>query len=281
MKRVLLLLVVLFAWYGFASGQSSKAKDGLQAATNAALSYAQDAQLVAVQSVPGSSVNVDGTCPMGWAFCYMSFAKDSTYLVEFNCGRTLVYCNSAKNSMYNYSGVLDVTGTTWLNSDSVAELAEDNGGEQCRAENENCMMILCKGLYTPDTLRTVWDVIYSGAGGTSLSVLIDPLTGEILSAPATAVHEFADAPSTPQIGQNYPNPFGVSTSISFTLGVAGNVTLAVYDQLGRYVSTLASGRMEAGAHSVAFDASNLPEGMYFYKLSAGGVTQTRRMAIIK
>lgn len=84
-----------------------------------------------------------------------------------------------------------------------------------------------------------------------------------------------------ELEQNYPNPFNPSTVVGFRLSVAGNAKLTVYDVLGREVAVLVDGPMSAGAHSVTFDASNLTSGVYLYKLEAGGMTQVRRMSLVK
>ena len=86
--------------------------------------------------------------------------------------------------------------------------------------------------------------------------------------------------------QNYPNPFNPSTSIRFSLAQASEVSVKVYNILGAEVSVLVNDEMPAGVYEVAFDASNLPSGSYFYRLEAvqasGLVTQqTRQMTLLK
>jgi len=81
--------------------------------------------------------------------------------------------------------------------------------------------------------------------------------------------------------QNYPNPFNPATIIRFTLPKSTQAELTVIDLLGRVVETLAKGRYEAGMHQVAFDASDLPSGMYFYRLTTSDFTQTRKMLLVK
>lgn len=78
---------------------------------------------------------------------------------------------------------------------------------------------------------------------------------------------------------NSPNPFTRSTTIHFTLPSAEYVTLKVYDAEGREVSRLASGEMGAGEHDVAFERDALPAGVYFYRITAGGMSQTGAMVI--
>jgi hypothetical protein len=87
--------------------------------------------------------------------------------------------------------------------------------------------------------------------------------------------------NTFELKQNYPNPFNPSTQISFSLAENGLVTLSVYNLLGQEVKTLINRNMEAGLHSISFDASGLQSGVYLYKLTASGSTLTRKMMYLK
>ncbi len=84
-----------------------------------------------------------------------------------------------------------------------------------------------------------------------------------------------------ELPQNYPNPFNPTTVISYQLSAVGYVTLKVYDVLGREVETLVNRKQNPGSHTVTFDASKLPSGVYFYRLNAGTYTATRKMMVIK
>ena len=78
--------------------------------------------------------------------------------------------------------------------------------------------------------------------------------------------------------QNYPNPFRVKTIIAFQLGRPDIVDLAIYNVEGKMVSELLRGEhLARGFHRVSYSGSELPPGVYFCRLSAGGRTQTRRM----
>lgn len=86
--------------------------------------------------------------------------------------------------------------------------------------------------------------------------------------------------------QNYPNPFNPSTVINYNIPVSGDVSLKVYDMIGREVKTLVNGFISNGSYSVNFDGSNLSSGIYFYKLEAVGKTgekfvSTKRMVLVK
>jgi hypothetical protein len=81
--------------------------------------------------------------------------------------------------------------------------------------------------------------------------------------------------------QNYPNPFNPKTNIVFDLVENGTVTLNVYNPVGQLVATVVNGSLSAGRHTVMFDASNLPSGMYLYRLEAPGFTATQKMLLMK
>ena len=86
---------------------------------------------------------------------------------------------------------------------------------------------------------------------------------------------------TYRLEQNYPNPFNPTTNITYVLPKTENVSLKVYDVLGREVATLVNEVKPAGAYTVPFNASNLASGVYFYKLQAGSFVQTKKMMLIK
>ncbi|PDH57545.1 MAG: hypothetical protein CNE38_00240 [Rhodothermaeota bacterium MED-G12] len=82
--------------------------------------------------------------------------------------------------------------------------------------------------------------------------------------------------------QNYPNPFNPTTNISFSLADASPVKLTIYNLLGQEVARLISGKvMNAGTHTVAFNAASLSSGVYLYRLEAGSFVSNKRMTLIK
>ena len=84
-----------------------------------------------------------------------------------------------------------------------------------------------------------------------------------------------------ELSQNYPNPFNPATTISFNLPEAGNVKLTLFDILGQEIKTLVNEFKESGVHTINFNASELNSGMYIYKIESNGLTQTRKMTLIK
>jgi hypothetical protein len=88
------------------------------------------------------------------------------------------------------------------------------------------------------------------------------------------------------LSQNFPNPFNPVTVIRFNIPVSGNVSLKVYDMLGKEIRSLVSGFNTAGSYNINFDGSSLSSGVYFYKLEAAGkdgnnFVMTKRMVLIK
>lgn len=90
-----------------------------------------------------------------------------------------------------------------------------------------------------------------------------------------------DLPGRFLLGQNVPNPFNAHTVIKYWLPTGGDARLEVYNLLGERVATLLSGRQEAGGRGIVWDASELPSGVYFYRLTSGGLSSTRAMTLMK
>jgi hypothetical protein len=96
-----------------------------------------------------------------------------------------------------------------------------------------------------------------------------------------------DIPSTYALDQNYPNPFNPTTTIKYQLPEDGNVSLKIYDELGREVALLADGLKEAGYYSVMIDGSRLSSGVYFARFTVrpqdgkAPFVQTRKLMLLK
>jgi hypothetical protein len=101
-------------------------------------------------------------------------------------------------------------------------------------------------------------------------------------APVTGVEENGSGAVTAySLDQNYPNPFNGSTRFRFALPAAGPARLEVFDVLGRSVATLVDGPVEAGTHTASFEAGTFASGVYFARLTAGGISFTRSLVLMK
>lgn len=105
--------------------------------------------------------------------------------------------------------------------------------------------------------------------------------GDIESVSNMQGEEETQAVKDYSLMQNYPNPFNPSTKISFTLPEKSNVTLKVYDMLGKEVRTRLNQEMTSGVHSVEFNAERLSSGLYLARITAGSFTKTIKMNLVK
>lgn len=126
-----------------------------------------------------------------------------------------------------------------------------------------------KSAYALDTVTR----IRFTSGSATTSVPVEPAAA---ATNVRALHLF----------QNRPNPVSVSTSIRFDLPTGGRVSLALYDVTGARVRTLADGLLTSGKHTVTWSGRNdngrrVAGGVYFYRLRAEGVDETRRMVYLR
>jgi|GEM_PF-2479183 len=118
-------------------------------------------------------------------------------------------------------------------------------------------------LYPPDVSRLVGCIINGKEYGTLVSVNTGPMITKF------------------ELFQNYPNPFNPSTTINFSIPHSDFITLKVFSLLGEEIATLIRDHLQAGSHSVQFDASNLQSGVYFCTLQSGSSRISKKMLLLK
>ena len=91
----------------------------------------------------------------------------------------------------------------------------------------------------------------------------------------------ANIPKENMLSQNYPNPFNPSTKIRFSIKKTETVELRVFDILGKEISIMKFGILKPGYYESGFNAEELPSGIYFYRITAGEFTDTKRMILLK
>ena len=84
-----------------------------------------------------------------------------------------------------------------------------------------------------------------------------------------------------ELGQNYPNPFNPTTHIRFNIPETANAKLTVFNVMGEEVATLVNDVMQAGGHTVSWNAASMPTGVYFYQLESGNFSQTKKLLLVK
>ena len=115
--------------------------------------------------------------------------------------------------------------------------------------------------------------LFAGSEFYGLFRSIRPMTSGVL--------ESGTIPPSCILAQNSPNPFAQTTNISFTLNEPSFITLKLFNPLGSEVAALANGFFGAGEHAITFDRGDLPDGVYFYRLEAGGESLTRSFAVMR
>lgn len=134
------------------------------------------------------------------------------------------------------------------------------------------------GVYNNKPIAGNWILkvtdVAQGNQGTMISWCI------LAQTKTVSIHE-EYIPAYYDLSQNYPNPFNSSTRISYSIPNNSDVSLTVYDLLGREVRTLVNEHQNAGNYVVMFNSGNMASGVYFYRLSTENYTEIRRMVIIK
>ncbi len=132
--------------------------------------------------------------------------------------------------------------------------------------------------FTPDGRTVFISTTILGGGEADPSAYLYAIDTE--EDTITSVIENSEPNSFELIG-NYPNPFNPITNIKFEVGKSGLITLKVYDITGKLIDILLNEFKNAGSYTVGFNGSNLPSGVYFYRLTAEGFVQTKKMILTK
>jgi hypothetical protein len=116
------------------------------------------------------------------------------------------------------------------------------------------------------------DYIYAAANDAGLFVL------QLVNQP-TNVKDITNSSNKLALSQNYPNPFNSTTFIQYNLPTAASVRLTVYDVKGKEVAILVDEFQQEGNKSIEFKANNLPSGIYLFRLTADGMTETKKFVL--
>ncbi|MBS4028051.1 MAG: choice-of-anchor D domain-containing protein [Ignavibacteriales bacterium] len=220
----------------------------------------------------------DSILPYGFG----SLVLDTPYtLIGKNLqGLTLREVGSAFDTVMTYWDTLGIKSQTMydsigqfsekilrrINNAFAAAIDTTNYSIDTAAVKKNPYAIRLKGTKTADQIGILKRVISKGGD----------LNGNL---------SFEEVPSNYILYQNYPNPFNPSTTIRFYLEDDGLVFLKIYDVLGREIKNLIAEERDAGEHEVVFDATDIPSGIYFYRLSfqngATNFSTTQKMLLIK
>lgn len=123
------------------------------------------------------------------------------------------------------------------------------------------------GIHNPKFVAWILDNSYKQVGGTPVGIDNNTTSKEM--------------PKEFSLSQNYPNPFNPTTNIKFSLPNESRVKLTVYDAIGKEITVLVDGSMNAGSHVVQWNASNYASGVYFFRIEAGTFKMTNKMLLLK
>ena len=183
--------------------------------------------------------------------------------------------NHNTNELYQSFFLNENTG--WVVGDNPPIQKTTNGGLNWNTQITPAMT-WCWDIYFADANKG-WAV----GDGSTFNILTSTNGG----GPVFISNLNNDIPSSYHLYQNYPNPFNPVTKIKFDIqksvvsGQNSIVTLKVFDLLGKEVASLVNEALKPGTYEVTFNGSNLSNGVYFYKLSAGNYIETKKMLMIK
>jgi len=225
-------------------------------------------------SIAASDVNADGLA--------LSVA-DLVYLIRVIVGDALPYPRTAANALGNTTanvasadGVLTVPTTMGgafiiVAGDVKPTLLVNNMDMKYGYDGQNTRIVVTPSMTERNSAGFKGAFINVGSGQV-LSMELATLAGEVVNAEV--------APSKFALSQNYPNPFNPTTTIEFALPKASPYTLTVYNVQGQVVSTF-EGTHDAGYVKIDWNASNNASGVYFYKVTAGDYSATKKMVLLK
>jgi Secretion system C-terminal sorting domain len=191
------------------------------------------------------------------------------------------------NGGYNWSVVYTPTddhysrAMRWvLGTSNIYECSEY---QLVRSTNSGINWTVMTG--TPPNSMTALDAVRINEGTIyALMITLDRRVYKLLDTVRTIGIEITGTsiPKVYALYQNYPNPFNPTTTIKFDIPKDGNVTIKIYDVLGKAAAILANNEFKkAGEYQVIWDASEFSSGLYFYRLESGNFVETKRMVLVK
>jgi hypothetical protein len=178
-------------------------------------------------------------------------------------------------SIFNYQSGMSLTGLTDICADSNYAFASigQNGLSVIDISQPDTSYEVLRY----DTPGNAEDITISG----NYLYVADSSSLRIYRFYPTAIDEPSILPTPFSLSQNYPNPFNAQTTIQYSLPSQSPVAIEIFDILGRKIETLAEGIRPAGNHQATWDARWQTSGIYFYKMKADKMTETKKMIIAK
>ncbi len=215
----------------------------------------------------GTSSDIDS------AFIYdppvVSFPKDANsigYSWKYFMPGTGNGGQNFSNEIISYTETVKVPSGAYKNCMKISTIITDTSGTTTQTYNH----------YYAQGVGQILNEGWSSWGGdykfelTEYNVQTSVIVGKSLNNPDNF-----------KLCRNYPNPFNPKTVIQYQIPNSTNVSLKVYNVLGKEIATLVDQYQSFGNHSIKFDATNLPSGIYFYKLRTAGYLETKKMLLCR
>ena len=219
-------------------------------------------------SIAASDVNADGLALT---------VADLVYLIRVIIGDALPYAK------------ITPVQATYTNDNGMLSVDMSMGGAYVVVKGEATPELLARNMEIACGIRegNTHVIVYPDWNKASTESFVGNFLnahGEVLSVELATAHGAPVVakviPTNYELAQNHPNPFNPTTELSFSLPVASQYTLTIYNVTGQRVAEY-SGRKEAGVHSISFNGDGMASGVYFYKLNAGDFSATRKMVLLK
>jgi len=244
----------------------------------------------------GSRINGFAVNPQGGLFAATDAGvfKDSTVIDSVgtekvdNVDKTIYDTTVAWR---NVQSTLQTSGDTLLHLAFVSSVISTPGGHLLAST-------VGRGVFHSSNLGVTWDNVNTGIVGSDIRTLALDASGYVYCGSVTgAVYKSTQpepmqsigpsqtvtppAPKAYVLEQNYPNPFNPTTNIPFAMPVAGHASIKIYNTLGEVVATVLDQEMTAGPHTVRWDASFVPSGIYFYRFQSGSFSRSGKLVLLK
>ncbi|MFW9952195.1 MAG: T9SS type A sorting domain-containing protein [Candidatus Thorarchaeota archaeon] len=218
-------------------------------------------------------------------YSFDKFRNSSGYLFRIFDNKVFIYADTAEYLWYDFNSDI---GNSW----NVPQLGPPYFGGEFTMESKTDTVITPIGIFTDcyrihhiigvDAEFTEWFANEIGIVQRDVITIVGLRRWILIDKIITSNNfEINSLPSSYLLSQNYPNPFNPSTIINYQIPEINFVTLKVFNALGNEITTLVNEEKPVGEYEVNFNGSELPSGVYFYRIQAGDFIETKKMILIK
>lgn len=275
-------IIGMMGWTGYPSGVIDRRGGAMGWG-----SFFSDGEYRLSQS-PAAAVNIAFTnLTYNSSTRLLSVNVDATALSTLSGNYYITYVITEDNLVYAQTGNSYCPGTSnWVHNWVTRNIVNGATGESINSGTWNQGTTISKSFST--TIDNAWNAANCNVNIFVYKSIATFNASEIQGAVKTSVtyplgveHQNSQVPAVYELEQNYPNPFNPTTNIKFAVPKDGNVSLKIYDAVGRLVGTYLDGFIKAGYYNAEVEASNFASGVYFYTLYAKDFVQTKKMILVK